>query len=263
MNVIIIEDEALARENLKALFKEIEEAFDSEEEDQTITVVGEASSIEESVHLLKKTNCDLIFLDIELSDGNAFSIFDLVEVATPIIFTTAYNEYALKAFELNSIDYLLKPIAKSSLLKAIDKYKNLIGQNQPQEIEANLNALLKTIKSEASTSASNILVKTKDGYLPVKTNDFAFIYTENGIISGVTFVGKVHFLSDGMDKIMSRLDPYLFFRINRQIIINRQAITELSNWFGNKLLIHTKSDSEIEIIVGKGKAKAFKEWLEN
>ncbi|MDR1896772.1 MAG: LytTR family DNA-binding domain-containing protein [Prevotellaceae bacterium] len=251
MKAIIIEDEIIAAEHLKSLIAEIE---------PDIEILAVLQSIEESVEWIElNPSPDLVFMDIHLADGSAFMIFDSVEIKCPIIFTTAYDEYALKAFEVNSIDYILKPIGKSSLEKAILKYKNFQGDSsQSQQL---INNLLKTLQQSMKSYKSYFLVPEKAKLVPLATEDIYYIFIDTKIVKAITSDHKVYFMDKTLDEIMEQLDPKNFFRANRQYIISRLAVKDMSLWFGNKLSVNLKIPTSEKIIISKARVKEFKQWL--
>jgi two-component system LytT family response regulator len=250
MNAIIIEDEFIAAETLKSLIKEIQ---------PDIEILAILQSIEESVEwIVAHPAPDLIFMDIHLADGSAFMIFDSIEIKCPVIFTTAYDEYALKAFEVNSIDYILKPISKVALEKAISKYRKLNGNTTSQNI---INNLLESLKRYNKSYKSYFLVPERDKLIPLALDDVYYIFIDTKIVKIVTSDNKSHYLDKTLDEIMNELDPEKFFRANRQYIISRLSIKDISLWFGNKLSVNLKIPVNEKIIISKARVKDFKQWF--
>ncbi len=250
MKAIIIEDEIIAAQSLQALIEEI---------DSSIEINAVLQSIDESLEWFQLHGMpDLVFMDIHLADGSSFSIFEQIKITCPVIFTTAYDEYALKAFEVNSIDYLLKPINKSDLERAIDKYKNLTSNNiiRPAAIEKLINEI-----KQKSTYKSYFLVFEKDKLIPLAIKDIAYIYVDTKLIKAVTLNEVSYYMEQTLDDIMKQLDPHLFFRANRQFIISKEAIKDISIWFGHKLSINMKSPTPERIVVSKARVKEFKNWF--
>jgi two-component system LytT family response regulator len=251
MKAIIIEDEFIAAETLKSLIMEVQDDI------EILTVL---QSIEESVEWIGTHPApDLIFMDIHLADGSAFMIFDSVEIKCPVIFTTAYDEYALKAFEVNSIDYILKPIGKTALEKAISKYRKLNG-NSPHNQNL-INNLLDSLKRYNKSYKSYFLVPERDKLIPLALNDVYYIFIDTKIVKVVTYDNKNHYLDKTLDEIMSELDPEKFFRANRQYIISRSSIKDITLWFGNKLSVNLKIPVNEKIIISKARVKEFKQWF--
>lgn len=226
--------------------------------DTEIEVIEVLQTIEDSVEWFRNHSMpDLVFLDIHLSDGSSFSIFDHVEVRCPIIFTTAYDEYAIKAFEVNSIGYLLKPIGKDDFVKAMNKFKTMA-----MSIDKDLfHTMLKQLKVETSHYKSNFLIQERDRFIPLPTETIACIYIDTKMVYAVTLAGKLFPINQPLDDLMNVLDPYLFFRANRQYIISRRAISDFSIWFGNKLVLRLVVPTPEKIIVSKARATEFKNWF--
>jgi two-component system LytT family response regulator len=251
MRIIIIEDEIIAAETLKTLVAEV---------CNEVEILATLQSIEESVEwLATHPSPDLVFMDIHLADGSAFMIFDSVEIKCPIIFTTAYDEYALKAFEVNSIDYILKPISKSALEKSIAKYHQF-GCN-PSPNPALLNHLLESLRRYSKSYKSYFLIPEKDKLLPVALNEVYYIFIDTKIVRIVTANNKIHYIDKTLDEIMNDLDPEQFFRANRQYIISRSSIKDISIWFGNKLSVNLRIPVPAKIIISKARVKEFKQWF--
>jgi len=251
MKAIIVEDEFIAAETLSALITEIRD---------DIEILAILQSIEETVEWIEThPSPDLVFMDIHLADGSAFMIFDSVEIKCPIIFTTAYDEYALKAFEVNSIDYILKPISKAGLEKAMLKYKNLKGEpSYDQNLIANF---LETLKLSNKSYKSYFLVPEKDKLIPMSINDIYYIFIDTKIVKVVTSDNKGHYIDKTLDELMGELNPEKFFRANRQYIISRSSVKDMSIWFGNKLSVNLKIPIPEKIIISKARVKEFKQWL--
>ena len=250
MKAIIIEDEVIATKNLQRLIAQV---------NKDIEIIATLKSIEESVEWFSvNPSPDVVFMDIHLSDGASFSIFEKVKIQAPVIFTTAYDEYALKAFEVNSIDYLLKPINIKELERAIDKFSRLNkAQTDNTEVIA---TMLSMIKKESKNYKSSFLIPHKDKFIPLSVTDIAYIYSENKIAKINTFSNQTYYENDSLDKIQQQIDPSLFFRANRQFIISRKAIRDISVWFDSKLSINLSVDVPEKIIISRMRASEFKAW---
>jgi two-component system response regulator LytT len=245
MKVLIIEDEVIAVQHLKTMLREI---------DPDIEVVAALDSIEASVRFFRDTPpLDLVLMDIELGDGQSFDIFHKATIESPIIFTTAYQEHALKAFKLNSIDYLLKPIKKEELTAAIIKYRKLHTQQEQQNKEQ-LFSFLQTFKTR-------YLAKNGTRLISVAQQDIAFFYTKERLQYIKTKANEDYIIDKRLDEIEQEVDPKLFFRANRQFIINYENIEKVHTWFSGKLKVQVKPLSYEEIIVGRLKAGDFRKWL--
>lgn len=250
MRALIIEDEPVAAQSLQKLVGEVSPATE---------VIAVLQSIEESIAWLDENPMpDLIFMDIHLADGSAFAIFDKVQITCPIIFTTAYDEYALKAFEVSSIDYLLKPINRNDLERALNKYNNLVGEKQ-YDVEA-LKQVVQTIGTNKRYKTC-FLVPLRDKLVPLPTANIAYIYIDTKTVKAVTLDGLSHYMSQTLDDIMNQLNPDDFFRANRQYIISRKAVKDMTLWFGNKLSINLTVEVPEKIIVSKARVSEFKTWL--
>lgn len=253
MRILIIEDEELAAKRMIQLVKEIEP--DAEIFGPLDTVV---SAVE---HLKANPSYDLMFLDIQLADGRSFSIFEAVKIETPVIFTTAYDEFALKAFDLNSIDYLLKPINKDKLKTAIDKYKKL-KEYFGDEVNTRLYEILKTIRqSDIANYKDRFLVFKGDSLLPIKTKEIACFYAEDKAVLLLTSDNRRFVISNTLDELEGKLDPRCFFRVNRQFIVAVDAVKKVSNYFGFKLKLDIQPDPGIEIVISRARVADFKFWM--
>lgn len=253
MKTIIIEDEFVAAQTLKDTLQKI---------DPSIEIIAILQSIEESIEWFSlNTFPDLIFMDIYLADGSCFEIFEKVIIACPVVFTTAYDEYALKAFEVNSIDYLLKPIEHKKLERSLSKFKMLFASKQqfdPNSL-AEIVASIQTNKSY--NSKSNFLIPYKDKLIPLSVDKIAFVYFENKMSSICTFDGEKYNLDISLDELCRQLDTNKFFRANRQYIIAHRAIKDVSLWFISKLSVNLTVAIPEKIIVSKARVPKFKEWL--
>ncbi len=250
MRVVIVEDEIIAAQSLQKLIKEIRNDFHIEKVLQ---------SVEESLDWFHTNPMpDLVFMDIQLADGSSFSIFDSINIDCPIIFTTAYNEYALEAFEVNGIDYLLKPISKVRLTKAIVKFGNISFRNDNTFL---INKLIHSLNENQSRRKTHFLVPHKDKLLPLAIDDIAYFYAEMKIARAVTFDNKSYSLDYSLDELMKNLNEEYFFRVNRQYIVSHKAIKEISVWFMGKLAINLNIPVSEKIFVSKGRVPDFKRWF--
>lgn len=247
MKILIVEDETAAYETLVEILAEI---------DSTIEVMGNTESVSQTIRWLEDNQApDLILMDIHLSDGSSFLIFDRITVDVPIIFTTAYDEYAIEAFKVNSIDYLLKPIKSDELRRALDKFSKLA---QP-DILAYISKI--TGLSSAKTYNERLLIPVKDKLLPIPVTEISYFYTtdKNTIIQ--LRDGTQYQYNKTLDQIFQSLDPSLFYRANKQFIIPRHAIKDITIWFDSRLLITLDIDTPERIYISKNKAAAFKDWM--
>lgn len=248
---IIIEDEKIAAESLRQTIALV---------DPDIEIINVIQSVEESVdYLSNNPQPDLIFMDIHLADGSAFMIFDKVEVQCPIIFTTAYDEFALKAFEVNSIDYLLKPIIKEDLERALKKFNNFSEKKfDYSKLFSTFAARLKDVERQYK---SFFLMPERDKLIPLSVNDIAYIFIDEKVTKVVTTDNKSRCFSQNLDEVMQQLDPMKFFRANRQYIVSHKAIKDITLWFGNKISLNLTVPTPEKIIVSKARVTEFKAWF--
>jgi two-component system, LytTR family, response regulator LytT len=253
MKAIIIEDEQRAANHLVRLIHEV---------DANIEVIAELQTISSSVEWFRANPIpDVVFLDIHLADGSSFEIFKEINIESPIVFTTAYDEYALKAFGVNSIDYLLKPIDKDDLHRALTKIKTLVHNQGFNTVNSKLiKSLLETLSRE-HTYKKALLVVYKDKLIPLATKDIAYIYTENKIVKAVTF-GDIKYVIDyPLDKLSQQLAPDDFFRINRQYIVSRSAVKDVAIWFSSRLALNLNVPPPERLFVSRSNISEFKQWL--
>jgi two-component system, LytTR family, response regulator LytT len=251
MKVLIVEDENLLAKQLTNLIQKVEPSAD---------IAGRTSSIQSTLDWLAHNAApELIFMDIELADGQCFDIFTKTVIKTPIIFTTAYDEYALQAFKVNSVDYLLKPILEEELKSAIQKYKELRLQ-QPTAID--MSALLHQLKGVTSPDYKDrFLVKTRQKMVSINTNDIALFYTKNTLNFLVTKTNQKHVIDYTLDEIENQVNPKYFFRANRQYILAHDIIAAVHSWFNGKLKVDLSVKTEEDIIISRDRAPYFKSWM--
>lgn len=254
-NVLIIEDETAAAVNLKAMLRTIAPDYN---------VLATLESVEESVEYLsaeQNRHPELIFMDIHLADGESFRIFDKVEVTAPIIFTTAYDEYALRAFKVNSIDYLLKPIKAEDLQRALDKFSRLT-QHESHDYNERINTMLSEKRVEnKQEKVQAFLVHYKDKIIPLGINDIAYFYTSNEKVTATTHTGERYAIDRTLEQLQATLPEEMFFRANRQFIVSRQAVKDIAIWFGSRLSLNLKLETPEKIIISKAHVPEFKQWL--
>ena len=251
MKVLIIEDETAASENLIAMLQEI---------DPEIEVLKVLESVQQTVRWLSSNlSPDLIFMDIHLSDGSAFTLFQQMEVTVPIVFTTAYDQYALDAFTVNSIDYLLKPIKISELERALEKFKRW-GRSDVMDYLERMMKMRPTdgAKTEYITS---LLVPVKDKLMPVNLDDVACIYSTDRKTQIYLKSGKMMLYNRSLDSLIGSLDPAKFFRANKQYIVARDCVKEIVVWFDSRLLVSMPIELPEPLFVSKNKAAEFKNWV--
>lgn len=253
MNVLIIEDEYGAAQNLKFVLKEI---------DSTINTLAIIESVQDAVHWIKNNPApELAFFDIQLADGNSFEIFKKVKIEFPVIFTTAYDQYAIKAFKVNSVDYLLKPIQKEVLQFALDKYQKIYKKKETLNSESLSNLILNLGLTKKKENKKSFLIHHQDRIIPVAVSDFAYFFIKNSIVYGVTFRKQKYVIDQKLDSIEEQIDTNDFYRVNRQYIVSRKAIKEAIYHFNGRLILKVFPSPQNDLLVSKVKASDFKEWL--
>jgi len=249
MRVVIIEDEKPAARRLTRMLNEI-----------SIEPIVMLHSVEEAVNwFYTNEHPDLIFLDIQLSDGLSFEIFEEIEIKSAIIFTTAYDEYALKAFKLNSIDYLLKPIDADELVNAVDKYKNfqVLTKNQGFNIEQ----IKELISPLQKNYKKRFTVKIGLHLKMISTKSIECFYSENKATNIHTIDNRNYLIEDTLEQLEAKLQPDIFFRVSRKYFVNINAIKDIISYSNSRLKIILQSYNESEIIVSRERVKDFKNWL--
>lgn len=254
IKVLIIEDEELAALRLQKMLKQGKEE---------IIVLGILDSIESSVKWINNHQTpDLIFLDIQLSDGISFEIFNQVELKCPVIFVTAYDAYALKAFELNSIDYLLKPLRQELLDKSIEKFQKIKQQFSSSDMFQKMQQIIESYSLSGKAFKTRFLINKGETVISVKTDEIAYFFAEEKVVFMVLNNNQKHIINYSLDQLEQNLDPDNFFRVNRQFIVSEHSIEKISNYFNYKLKINLKPQAGESIIVSKSRVTEFKEWLD-
>ncbi len=248
MRILIIEDEKIAADKLERQLLQYDASFQ---------ILDKIDSVKMSVDWLKNNTADLIFLDIHLSDGLSFSIFDELEINTPIIFTTAYDAYAIQAFKLNSIDYLLKPINTGDLALALQKFQKYYGENTTPEY-LHLIALL---KGQKHAYQERFMVYTGEKIKSVAIQDVAYFFAEGKYVFLVNKDNQQFIIDFTLSKLQTKLDPALFFRINRKFIIHIDTIKQVVPYSKARLKIDLEPMSNQEVIVSIERSSDFKKWL--
>jgi DNA-binding LytR/AlgR family response regulator len=252
MKALIIEDESLAAEklenDLKAIVPDIE-------------ILEKIQSVEGSIKWLRKNDTpDLMFCDIHLSDGLSFDIFKEETVSCPVIFTTAYDHYAIRAFEVNSVSYLLKPIQQEKLKEALDKFYTLKDKFSPKRNE--FDRLVDIIQRGSSNYKTRFLVKVGPKIKSVPTSKIAYFYSKDRLSYLMTKSGDRFPLDHTLEEVESMLDPKCFFRVNRQFIAHIEAVKEIHPYFKGRLKLDFTPSIDEEVIVSSDKTPLFKEWLD-
>ncbi len=255
MKILIVEDEQRTALDLQATIREIL---------PDAVFLAILDSVESTVNWLRKNPMpDLAFFDIQLADGLSFDIFQEVNVICPVVFCTAFDEHALRAFQVNGVDYILKPFDRESVRRAFDKVRTL--ENFFQQRDGNLETRLSKLLDEARQPSvkTTFLVAQRDKFLPISVSDIAYFYIENEVTFLHTFDNRRFMLSHTMDELEKMLDSRHFYRANRQYLVNANAITEVEQYFARKLLLKLKTSIKEPIIVSKAKASEFLQWMEN
>jgi DNA-binding LytR/AlgR family response regulator len=250
MKALIVEDEPLSAVHLKTLLNKVA---------PEIEVINMLDSVKSTVHFLKeKPVIDLLFLDIHLADGLSFEIFQQTEVLQPVIFTTAYDEYAIKAFKVNSVDYLLKPIGLSDLKTAINKFNTQHASiNNANNIKAQM-----AFEMMSKAQKTRFIVKMGENLSSIKTEEIAYFIAEDGIVILVTKEGKRFPIDYTMDALEAVLNKEQFFRINRKMILNIEQIIQVQTYFNGRLKIKLKLVLNDDCIVSRERVADFKKWLD-
>lgn len=251
MKVIIIEDEPRTAKELSGILENL---------DSTITVLTILSSVASAIKWFQEeTPPDLIFSDIQLGDGLSFEIFKAVQLNVPIVFCTAYDEYAIHAFESNSIDYLLKPLEEEMVERSLLKYNRIKDHYSPLAYGASLNKVLVQLDSNYKQS---LLVHYRDKIIPVKVAELCFVYATAGVTTLNTTTDQEYTVPFTIDQLESMLNPQLFFRANRQFIINRNSIQDIEHYFNRRLFLKLQCETPVKIIVSRLKVQDFLLWVE-
>ncbi len=251
MRVLILEDESAAARRIQKLLEEVAP-------DATVEAVMERIT-DTQEWLAANAAPDLILSDIHLADGLSLQLFQEQQIRVPVIFTTAYDEYTLKAFKMNSIDYLLKPIDKTELKTALDKYRALHGQADKQT--AQLAELMRQMTTGRATYKSRFLVKLGERLIIIPIADMAFVRADDKVVFLHTIDGKKYLIDDPLDELTRSLDPATFFRINRTYIAPLSSIDKIHNHFNGRLKLELKHSDDKEIFVSRARVADFKKWL--
>jgi len=256
MQILVIEDERLAANKLKKTITEIDASFH---------IAGITDSIVSSVEWLKNNpQPDLIFMDIELADGQSFEIFNCIDVKSPVIFTTSYDEYAIKAFRVNSVDYLLKPVKKEALAASFLKYNRLklaYGTNAMQVLDFKSLIIELQEQNKPREYRQRFLVKQGQRLVSIEADEFAFFYTDGKVVFFQT-KAKAKFIVDyAIDELQEFIDPMKFFRINRQFLIAIHSVANIHSYFNGRLKLELRPSIDKEVIISRERVNDFKEWM--
>jgi two-component system, LytTR family, response regulator LytT len=252
MKILIVEDEELAVKKLQKTLAAV---------DAAANVVGVTDSIKSSVEWLQDNpQPDLILMDIELADGQSFEIFNLTDVKSPVIFTTSYDEYALKAFKVNSVDYLLKPIQKEELQTALQKFQKLKGNGSS---DINIDSLVKELqqKLQPKEYRKRFLVKHAQKLVSIEIDEIAYFYSDGRLNFFKTADNKKFVVDYTMDELEEMLDPEKYFRASRSFYVSINSIEKIDDYFGNRLILQLKPAVDKEALVSREKVTDFKKWM--
>ncbi len=251
MRILIVEDETLASQKLQILIEKLI---------PDANIIGIVKSTDDAVSIAEANNIDLGFFDIQIEDGLSFDIFDRTEINFPVIFTTAFNEYAIKAFKLNSIDYLLKPISENELKNALSKFNSI--WNKPDNFIST--SVIEEMKQLlAGNYKERFTVKIGNKIEILHTSDICYFHSFEKGTYAKTINNKVSLLDSALENIYPLLNPKQFFRISRKYIVNIQYIKDIYAYSNSRLRVNTHVKSTDELIVSREKVRAFKEWLED
>lgn len=251
MKTLIIEDEQPAAKRLAKLLTE---------HCPECEIMDMIDSVEGAVKWLRNFQSpDLIFMDIQLADGLSFDIFSQTQLTAPVIFTTAFDHYTLRAFKVNSVDYLLKPIDPTELVSAIEKYRRI--HRQPDTYDrSGLEKMLQSVLNQKDFK-ERFLVKSGQHFIHVSISEVAYFFSEDGIAFVQCTDGRKHIIEYTLDQLEEMLDPKLFFRINRQAIVKPEAIGRISSWFNSRLKLELNPDHDVNNVVSRERVQDFKRWM--
>ena len=249
--VVIVEDETAAAVNLRNMLGSII---------PDVEIVEVLESVEEAVEFFSgEVDADVVFMDIHLADGDSFRIFQSVDISIPIIFTTAYDEYALEAFKVNSIDYLLKPFQEEDLRRAIDKLHRLTASERSSAKERRE----QMVTQAAGEGVQTLLVRYKDKIIPVTNDEVAFFYTSEDRVTLTTLDDRRYPVEKTLETLSQQLPSDKFYRANRQFIVSRAAVKDIVVWFGSRLALNLTVETPERIIISKARVSDFKQWLQS
>jgi DNA-binding LytR/AlgR family response regulator len=256
IRVVIVEDEPVTARNLAHVLQNV---------DENIIVTISLPDVKEAVEWFNANPSayDLVFMDIRLADGVSFDIFKQAEILKPVIFVTAYNDYAIQAFKNNGIDYILKPFDEAEIELAVNKFKRWIIQSPKNEDNQPFAQLLAQMKSLAKPHKKSFLVHFRDKLIPVETVKIAWFYTAHEIVYAQTTDGQQYNIEFTMEQLEQQLEPDMFFRANRQFIINRKALTEVDFYFNGRLSLKMKPEPPEKILISKARVPEFKKWVDS
>lgn len=245
---LIVEDEKLAHDELRRMMDNYSERY---------IYIGHAESVVQTISFLKKNEVDIIFMDIRLSDGDCFEIFEHMTVSTPVIFTTAYDEHAIQAFKVNSIDYLLKPVEEEGLFKALGKFEKLFASP-----DAQANSYRELSKSILPKIKNRYLIQSGDTFSYINNEDIAFFYSEEKVIFLHAFSNKRHIINYTLEELEKMIDVHLFFRVSRNCIANIRSIKNISKYFNSRMKLVFQPQCPQEVLVSRVRVPDFLKWID-
>jgi DNA-binding LytR/AlgR family response regulator len=252
MNVLIIEDEPQASRRMETLMKELEPG---------VNIVGKIDSVKKAVQWIPDNPPpDLILMDIQLADGISFSIFEKCHVQSPVIFTTAYDEYALKAFKVNSIDYILKPVDKEELSAALTKFKNM--KRTAPDTKLLLDNIGQAVQMLTKRYKSRFMIKVGEHLKTIETANLLYFYSQDKATFCYTVDNRSLILDYTLEQLEEMTDPTIFFRVNRKYLVSATAITDIISYTNSRLKLKLKGSTDDDIIVARERVQDFKEWLD-
>lgn len=246
---LIVEDERFAYEEMKRMFGQLRPGYE---------LIQRTETVGQTIHFLKNNPVDLILMDIQLADGSCFDIFEQLPIETPIIFTTAYDEHAIRAFKVNSIDYLLKPVEEADLLAALNKFEQLHTARQPVFDYKKLEEAV----SGNRRRKNRFLVQVGDVYSYAKTTDIAMFYSEDKAVFLHTFTNKRYIVDSTLSQIEQQLDEKTFFRVSRNCIVNIGAVKKISKYFNSRLKLTLQPECPHEILISRERVSDFLKWVD-
>jgi len=254
LRIVLIEDEPVTARNLSYILQSI---------DNNIQIVAMLGSVSEATEWFIKNNeqYDLVFMDVRLADGVSFDIFKKVRITKAVIFVTAYHDYAIEAFKNNGIDYILKPFNEQEIQRALNKYAQLVRPMHVNTDGSKLASLLEELNTRVRSYKKSFLVSYRDKLIPLEAGKIVWFHTAHELVYAHVVDGRQYTLEDTLEQLESQVDPQLFFRANRQFIINRTAITEIEYYFNGRLWVKLDPAPSEKVLISKARAPQFKNWL--